>query len=304
MKQKNILAFFLAAALALVMTGCSGDRGVEAQGASKLSFKEAVDITTIESLDGKPVTIIGYMSTISPVSGKFIYLLNLPYQSCPFCVPNSLQLANTMAVYAPSGKTFDYTEQAIQVYGTMEVGDYTDEYGYEYNYRIVDASYEEVDLSTVSEQYALWMSIASDGVVGDLTSMFDYLYFVCQWTEYTSTMTGDDGETITFYLYPGDTENYLSDDGPYGYASYRADDYFDNLISRVNAISSTELTDLVEIIEEAHLLEQYAVSELEAGNYTFDEFADKYTLNDSENLANRFNDLYIRYSEWLGKWEV
>lgn len=302
MRRKRLLALFLAAALAAVLTGCSGKS--DAGEPTKLSFLAAVDISTIESLNGKPVSIIGYMATVSPVSGKFMYLVNLPYQSCPFCVPNSTQLANTMAVYAPEGKTFTYTEQAIQVTGTMEVGDYTDEYGYVYNYRIVDASYEIVDLSTVSEQYALWMSIASDGVVGDLTKMFDYLYFVCQWTEYTSTMTGDDGSTITYYLYPGDAQNYLNDDGPYGFASYRASDYFDNLIARVNAISSTELTDLVQIIQDAHTLEKYAVSELEAGNYAYDEFADKYTLNDSQNLADQFNALYLRYSQWLGKWQV
>lgn len=302
MNLKRIFAILLALALIIVASGCS-DQKASGEPA-KLSFLDAVDLSTIEKLDGKPVTITGYMATVSPVSGKFMYLLNLPYQSCPFCVPNSLQLSNTMAVYAPGGKTFDYTEQAIEVTGRMKVEDYTDEYGYEYNYRIVDASYRIVDLSTVSEQYALWMSIASDGVVGELTKMLDYLYFVCQWTEYTSTMAGDDGSTITYYLYPGDAENYLKDDGPYGFASYRAEDYFDNLAARVSGISPTELQDLVKIIEDAHALEQYALSELAAGNYTFDEFADKYTLNDVQNLAGQFDEIYRRYSEWLGKWQV
>ena len=44
-----------------------------------------------------------------------------------------------------------------------------DEYGYVYNYRIVDASYETVDLATVSENYALWQTIASDGIVREQT---------------------------------------------------------------------------------------------------------------------------------------
>ncbi len=296
------MALLLAAILAVSLAGCSGktDTGEP----TKLSFLDAVDISAIKALDGKNVTIVGYMATVSPVSGKFMYLLNLPYQSCPFCVPNSTQLANTMAVYAPEGKTFGYTEQAIQVTGKMEVGDYTDEYGYVYNYRIVDASYQEVDLSTVSAQYALWMSIASDGVVGELTKMLDYLNFVCDWTEYTSTMTGEDGSTITYYLYPGDAENYLKDDGPYGFAAYRVDDYFDNLIARVNGISPTELTDLVQIIKDAQTLEQYALSELAAGHYTLDALADKYTLEDAQNLTDQFAALYMRYSQWLGKWEV
>ena len=300
--MKRVACLLMVLSLALTAGACSkkSDSGEP----TELSFLAAVDLSTIQKLDGKPVTIIGYMATVSPVSGKFMYLLNLPYQSCPFCVPNSTQLANTMAVYAPDGKTFTYTEQAIRVNGTMQLGNYTDEYGYVYNYRIVDASYQTVDLSTVSKDYALWQSIASDGVVGELTKMFNYLYFVCQWTEYTSTMDNADGSQTKYNLYPGDAQNYLKDNGPYGYAPYRATDYFDNLIARVNAINSTELSDLVKIIEDAHTLEQYAISELDAGNYAYDEATDKYVLTNSTHLADQFDALYKRYSQWLGKWEI
>jgi hypothetical protein len=108
-----------------------------------LSFSQAQSITEMEKLDGKTVTIIGYMSTLSPVSGKFMYLMNLPYQSCPFCVPNTTQLSNTMAVYAKS--EFKFTDRAIVVTGTLEFGDFTDEFGYQYSYRIKDATYAVLD---------------------------------------------------------------------------------------------------------------------------------------------------------------
>ena len=151
--MKKILAISLAAAL-LLLAGCSGAAPGE-EGATALKFTDAVSLETLTALDGKTVSIVGYMATLSPLSGKFLYLMNMPYQSCPFCAPNTAQLANTMAVYAPEGQTFGYTDQAIRVTGTLRIEDYTDEYGYVYNYRIADASYEIVDLAALSEDYAL-----------------------------------------------------------------------------------------------------------------------------------------------------
>ena len=37
-----------------------------------------------------------------------------------------------------------------------------------------------------------------DGVIADVNAMFDYLMFVCQWTEYTSGYTDENGEDIDF----------------------------------------------------------------------------------------------------------
>lgn len=295
--------FFLILVLVLsVVSGCADNK--ESVEPTKLSFSDAIDLSSIQKLDGKPVTITGYMATVSPVSGAFMYLLNLPYQSCPFCVPNTSQLSNTMAVYAPSGREFDYTEQAIRVTGRMELGDFTDEYGYEYNYRIVDATYEIVDLSTVSDQYALWTSIASDGVVGELSNMFNYLSFVTSWPDYTGTAMKEDGSTVTHNLYPADAEKFLNDDGPYGFASYRASGYFEGLIARVNGINEEELADLAQIIRDAQALEQTALAELASAGYTYDEVADKYTLNNAESFNVQFGEIYTRYSRWLSKWEM
>ena len=136
--MKRTFAFILAIIFtALPLASCKGGGTGSGQ---LLSFSQAQSIEEMEKLDGKEVTIIGYMSTLSPISGEFMYLMNLPYQSCPFCVPNTTQLANTMAVYAKSADGFEFTDRAIQVTGVLEFGDYTDEFGYEYNYRIKDAT--------------------------------------------------------------------------------------------------------------------------------------------------------------------
>ena len=300
--MKKILAISLAAAL-LLLAGCSGAAPGE-EGATALKFTDAVSLETLTALDGKTVSIVGYMATLSPLSGKFLYLMNMPYQSCPFCVPNTTQLANTMAVYAPEGQTFGYTDQAIRVTGTLRIEDYTDEYGYVYNYRIADASYEIVDLAALSEDYALWQSIASDGVVAEINSMFDYLHFLCQWTEYQSGYTDDDGSEVVYFLYPGDVEMYLQDTGPYGYAQEAGEDYFPGLIERIRAISANDLEDLVAIVESAQQVAATALSELRAGNYTYDSAADKYALQKNEELYNAWYDAYSQFALWLAKWEI
>ena len=301
MKKTAVLLLALALACA-ALSGCGGKPA--SAGAAALSFSEAASIDAIRALNGRKVTIVGYMATLSPVSGKYMYLMNMPYQSCPFCVPNTTQLANTMAVYAPEGKTFAFTDQAVRVTGTMQTGDYTDEYGYVYNYRIVDASCETVDLSAVSENYALWQTIAADGVVGEINAMFDYLMFVCQWTEYTGSYMDEEGQVYTYSLYPGDVEMYLEDDGPYGYAAQAAPDYFPSLIRRVEAVNPTELSDLTAIIREAQEAEAYARSELEARNYLYDEAADRYYLTNDEALYAAFQSAYLHFSEWLAKYEL
>ena len=301
--MKRVLAIILTLALTLCLTACS-EKGTDAASVTEISFGDTVSFESIEKLNGQKVSIIGYMATISPISGKYMYLMNMPYQSCPFCLPNTTQLSNTMAVYAPDGKTFDYTDQAIRITGTMVIEDMVDEFGYTYNYRIADASYEIVDLSTVSEDYALWQAIATDGIVTELSAMFDYLHFLCQWTEYQSSYVDESGATVEFFMYPGDVTHYLEDDSAYGYADKYADSYFPGLISRIRAISADGLEDLVAIVEAAQKQADIALAELDSGAYTYDEATDKFTLNNNDTLYEQFYEVYYQFSDWLTRWEL
>ena len=299
--MKKLLTLGLVLALAAcALAGC-GSGSAEP---TALSFRDSASIDAITALKGKPVVITGYMATLSPLDGSYIYLMNLPYQSCPFCVPNTQQLANTMAVYAAKGSKFEYTDRPVQITGKLELGDFTDEYGYTYNYRIVDAKYEAVDLSQVSSEYAMYQSLAEDGVIADVNSMFDYLLFVCQWTEYQGSYTDESGNRITYYLYPGDAENTLADDGPYGYATQASDDYFPGLIKRVQAVGGDSLSDLTEIIKQAQALEQKARKELAEQNYSYDQQADRYTLDANDALSSQFDVVYGQFSQWLTKYQL
>ena len=299
--KKSVLCLLLIA-LIFALTACGAKD--EAIPVTALSFKDAVQFEAIEKLNGQPVSIIGYMATMSPISGKYMYLMNMPYQSCPFCLPNTTQLSNTMAVYAPEGKTFEYTDQAIKITGTMVIKDTVDDFGYSYNYLIGDASYEVVDLSTISDEYALWQAIASDGIVNELNAMFDYLHFLCQWTEYQGSYVDENGNTVEFYMYPGDVTHYLNDTSAYGYADKYAEDYFPSLISRIRAISPTELEDLVSIVEASKQKADIALNELNTAQYTYDEAADRFTLTNNDALYNHFYEVYYRFSDWMARWEV
>ena len=284
--------------LAALLSGC-GQGSAEAV---KLSFAESASIETIESLKGKAVTLTGYMATLSPLSGEYIYLMNLPYQSCPFCVPNTQQLANTMAVYAKKGQKFEFTDRPVRIDGRIELGDFTDEYGYTYNYRIVDATWAPVDLSEVSAEYALYEALAADGVISDINGMFDYLLFVCDWPEYQGSMADESGVAVPYYLYPGDAENALKDEN--GFARQAAEDFFPGLIKRVQAVNAEKLSDLVEILRDAAEVEKYAREQLASGEYRYDAAGDCYTLNDAEGLMARFQETYGRFSQWLTRYQL
>ncbi len=299
--MKKLIALALALILAACLLAGCGKGSAEVQ---PLSFAESASLDTIKALNGKQVTLTGYMATLSPLSGEYIYLMNLPYQSCPFCVPNTQQLANTMAVYAAKNAKFAYTDRPIRITGRMEVGDFSDEYGYTYNYRIVDASYEAVDLSEVSSDYALYNALAEDGVIADVNAMFDYLLFICQWTEYQGGYTDENGNQLSYYLYPGDVENVLADDSAYGYAAQASADYYPGLIRRVRAVSADGLEDLVSILEAAQAVEQRARAELEDQQYSYDDEADKYELTHGQELSDLFYDVYGQFSQWLTRYQL
>ena len=290
--KRIVFAIVALSLIAALLSGCGGGSAE----AKKLSFAESASLDALKALDGKPVALTGYMATLSPLSGEYIYLMNLPYQSCPFCVPNTQQLANTMAVYAAKGSSFTYTDRPVRITGKLE-------YGYSYNYRIVDAKSEVVDLSQVSSEYALYQSLAEDGVIADVNGMFDYLLFVCQWTEYQGGYTDESGNRITYFLYPGDVENALADDSAYGYAAQADAGYFPGLTKRVKAVGG-DVDELVRIITDAQALEQRARGELSAGRYSYDQQADKYVLDEGDALYDAFNEVYGRFSAWLTRYQL
>lgn len=292
----------------ICLVGCKKEQPNEdpEDGIHMLSFSQAQSLEELQKLDGKEVIIIGYMSTLSPISGKFMYLMNLPYQSCPFCIPNTTELANTMAVYAKSSKGFEFTDRAIEVTGTLEFGDFTDEFGYIYNYRIVSATYKILDMDDMDPKLKLWQQLASTEVVSEIYSMYEYVNFVCYWPTYTAKFqSGED------YLYPDDAIYFIKTENAqfnYGYK----EDYFINIINTIKSVNDTEFEDLINNIIKAEALAKKALTELEAGKYTvvkeysnlFNDGRTQYKINISVELESEMNALYSEFSKWLSSWEL
>ena len=322
--KKNLIKFAAIFLLLAIMTSsfvaCDKDDPIDPNGenVTKLSFKAASGYDYLKTLDGTLVTISGYMATSSPVDGSFMFLMNLPYQSCPFCVPNTSQLSNTMEIYPKKGESFSYTTQAIQVVGTLEVSEsedkpFTDMYGYEFCCKIVDATYTIIKAEDLSEDMALWQKIANTDVVNDIYKMYDYVNFLCAWNTYfVNSYTDENGVTQPgYFLYASDAENFIYKDGAqynYGYK----EGYFDSIVAEIEAVDKTAFADLVANVRKAEALAKKALGELENKNYTTEyKYVEKfgkedwvYTLNKGQELAAEMKKIYMEFSNWLGSWEM
>jgi hypothetical protein len=309
-------AALLLALLMLPLVGCKKE--VEPSDTTKLSFKAALSYDYLKGLDDTYVTINGYMATSSPVDGSFMFLMNLPYQSCPFCVPNTSQLSNTIEIYPKDGEAFSYTAQAIRVVGRLVVAEdpdkpFTDKYGYEFNYKIVDATYTVIKSEELSADMALWQEIASSGVIDEIYQMFDYVNFLTAWdTYFVNAYTTETGEKVNgYYLRPSHAAGYLYNDGAqfnYGYK----EGYFDGIVTKIEAIDPAAFAELVANVRRAEALATRAIGELEAENYTFEyKYVEKfgcdgyiYTLTNGAAMQQEMNDTYAAFANWLGSWEM
>ncbi len=298
--MKRIVAALLCLALAVCICSCGSSQEV-----SRLGFSGSTNLNMLKSLDGKQVEITGYMATMSPVNGEFMYLMNLPYQSCPFCVPNTTQLSNTIAVYAKKGSRFDFTDRAVKVTGKLEMGDCEDEFGYNYSYRIVDAKAVVLELKDLSGDYAIWTRLSQDGVVSEIYSMFDFLHFVCQWTDYYLNMPDENGEIDQVPMWPGDVINLLGAPAPNGYSAENAPDYFSRLIDRINAIDPEKLSDLSQLLTQCEQLKNEALSEIQNEKYSFNESTESFRQDNYDALYEKWFSLYAKYTvDFMQRWEL
>ncbi len=316
---KKITALLLSLVLlTCALAGCGNKNAAKTADVTKLSFKAASGYEYLKTLNGTTVTINGYMATSSPVDGSFIFLMNLPYQSCPFCVPNTSQLSNTMEIYPKEGEKFSYTSQAVKVVGKLVVAEdenqpFTDMYGYEFNYKIVDATYTIIKAEELSSEMALWQKIAETDVVNDIYKMYDYVNFLCSWdTYFVDNYTNEKGEEVTgYYLYASDAERYLYEDGAQYNYGYKAG-YFDSIVAKIESVDKTAFADLVANVRKAETLANKALEEHKNKNYTSEyQFVEKFgkedyifKLNNGEQLKSEMKQIYGEFSDWLGSWEM
>ena len=313
--MKKIICILLVALTLFSVVSCGEEDTGEV---TKLSFKASSTYEYLKTIDGQTVTINGYMATSSPVDGSFMFLMNLPYQSCPFCVPNTSQLSNTMEIYPKKNKAFDYTTQAIKVTGKLVVAPtkdqyFTDKYGYQFNFKIVDAEYTILKSEEMSEDLALWQKVASSDVISDIYKMYDYVNFLCAWNTYfvNNYIDADGNEQKGYYLYASDAIRYVTQDGKQWNYGYK-DGYFEGIRNKIRAIDKDKLNDLIANVDRAESLASKALNELLTGQYTsqyqyvekFDTMDHIYTINKGEELLAEMDTVYMEFSNWLGGYEM
>lgn len=137
-------------------------------GITVLKFKNTNSDDYIKTLNGKQVSITGYISTLSPLNGQFAYLMNMPYQNCPFCIPGTSEITNTLAIYAGNKSKIQFTDQPVTVVGTLEVGDFTDEFGYGYGVRLNNVTVNKADVDKLSDTVKKYNLLAENGVVNNI----------------------------------------------------------------------------------------------------------------------------------------
>ena len=318
MKKGKILALIMLLLAAAVLLSACGAGQADNGEVKKLSFKASSSYDDLKAFNNTRVTINGYLATSSPADGSFIFLMNMPYQSCPFCVPNTSQLSNTIEVYPKNGQKFSFTSQAVRVTGKLEVAPtvndfFTDPYGYQFNFRIADAEYTILKDSDLSAEMAAWQKIANSGIVDVLYNMYDYVNFTVDWPNYKVNSYEDENGNMVpgFYLYASDALNSLTQaDSQFSYGYQR--EYFSAIRKMLDSLKVDAAAPLVENVRKAETLARKAEQELLDGNYTFEqkyveEFGQEdyiYTLNNGESMQIEMDALYTEFADWLASWEV
>lgn len=294
-----------------------GDEDSFTAGAVKLSFNSAGNYKYLKGINGKKVALKGFMFSSSPVDGSFIFLSNMPFQTCPFCALNTSELSNCYEIYPQKNKKFSKTSSAICVVGTLEVAPsksepFVDLYEYQFISKIVDAEYKILNDSEIQGDFTLRNQFANSTLLTDLYDMLNYVNFCCNWPEYFVNSYEDEygNEQKGFYLYAADAIHYIQTPNAqwnYGYQ----DGYFEGLIDRVQKISTTGFEELIAIIQECKATAEYAVSELLAGHYTSQyQYVERFDTNDyifkmnDETLSNKPDEIYNRFSYWLTSFEM
>lgn len=173
---KKVMLVVLCLTSVLVASGCGVGMKSSDSDVKEIRFKDMMSIDELKKYDGKQVSITGFMATISPLEGQYVYLQNIPYQNCPFCKPNTNELVNTMAVHAPDGKPFDFMDVPVKMTGMLEMGNFKDDLGYTYQYRIIDAKAEKADIKGYEDDIAKYTALVDKGFAMTFNEMVNELF--------------------------------------------------------------------------------------------------------------------------------
>ena len=259
--MKKLLAIICVIILCFSLFGCSAEK--DSGEATKIRFSQSVD--ELKKYDGQTVSINGFMSLLSPLNETLIYVLNLPFQACPFCEPNTSTLSNTIAV---KSENIEFTTMPINVTGKLVFGNYSDAYGYEYSYRIEDAKITVLDESEISEKAKVYYTVAKEDYLADIFTVIDCVYQVAYHEQYG--INPEDFKEYGAIPFP------LYEDAKKTAESLNSSGDYDKFLALLN--SAHELCDSVNKDLEANNIEAYKSYQpkVEELNDKFNEFINEY----------------------------
>lgn len=202
--MRKVLSFIMLCVIVISMVGCSAGKltvsnYVEQEDTAltsltkdsnnmySLKFKDMVKIDTLKEIQGEKVTINGFLAASSPLDGSYAYLMNIPYQTCAFCVPNDEQLVNTLAIYPEKGKTIDFTERPVKIEGTLVFDTLTDSQGYTYDYYLKDVKVVDIKIDGLEDEIRTYTAIIDKGYATTFASLMSDLYAVINYEEFEGT---------------------------------------------------------------------------------------------------------------------
>ena len=121
-----------------------------AEGVTQLGFNELYEAETefsrkSQDLNGKPVTMTGFMAPPLKAKAKFFVLTGVPMAMCPFCESEAQWPDNIVLVLTDIEITAAPFNRPIEVRGTLETGFEKDaETGFVSLIRLVDAEFERL----------------------------------------------------------------------------------------------------------------------------------------------------------------
>lgn len=125
-----------------------------------------------KNLDGKEVEMTGYMAVQSPLDESYIYLVNQPYVSCPFCAIGDITKLEIIPVYMADNSTIKYTENGVTIRGRLEVGEKVDALEYTTQCRIYADEVEEIKSDDVDTELQTYYAILSEaGMIIDIQTL-------------------------------------------------------------------------------------------------------------------------------------
>jgi hypothetical protein len=240
------------------------------KGVIELKFKNTNSDEYLKSINGKKVSVTGYISSLSPISGKFAYLMNLPYQNCPFCVPGTSSIYNTLAIYSSGNDKIEFTDKPVTVEGTLEVGDFTDEFGYQYKVRINKAKVKDADIDKLSKNVLIYSAVSKEGIVTEINNIMMEL------------------DKIIFYDFY-QQQNNVSPDSIKPFDLGR----IDTVIGKLKAISENDYSDLIQTLQSARGIV----------NTANDNINNK-QIEKNKDLQQSINEVFRSFFMWLGKYEL